>query len=154
MKRFYSLYFIVLIGGIVASLVIYDGCSKNSTSSTVEFMPGSYKGIYEVIQHWQSPDEFAKVDTMNFYFIQPDTFRMYLDTAADKGRRFCDVIRGKYLFGRDSLQLLNISINGSQQCTPGEDPGAAYQYLVDHGTIIFKTSDTALYRRIELWNKL
>ncbi|SYZ74225.1 hypothetical protein TRIP_C60495 [Candidatus Zixiibacteriota bacterium] len=153
MKRLLPIIFLLLLYSSLLLVLMSGGCGKNSTSSTVQFMPGTYRGIYEVIKHWQSPDQEMKVDTMNFYFIQPDTFRMYL-ADDDNYRRFCDVIRGKFIFGRDSLKLQNITTNTSQQCTPGEEPGAEYQYLVDHGIIVFKTSDTALYRRIELWNKL
>ncbi len=153
MRRLFIIFLILFISAASTLLVTSGGCGKNSTSSPVQFMPGTYKGIYEVIQHWQSPDQLIKIDTMNFYFVEPDTFRMYHNDA-DQDWLFCDVIAGKFLFGRDSLKLQNIGLNSSQKCVIDEKPQAEYLYLVDHGTIVFKTSDTALYRRIELWNKL
>jgi hypothetical protein len=137
---------------LIAVFLILPNCNKNGTDSQVSFHPGTYKGTYKVIQHWQSPDEVLKVDTMMFYFIAPDTFRMRLDTLLDQARRFCDA-SGKFFYGRDSLIINNVTINAAQLCDPGDKPLADFGYHIIAGDIVFKTSDTAIYREIVLWTR-
>jgi hypothetical protein len=134
----------------VAILLILSNCNNNSTGSQVSFHPGTFKGTYKIIQHWQSPNEVLKVDTMMFSFIVPDTFRMRL-APEDQEQRFCEA-NGKYIFGMDSLKISSVTIY-PQTCAPEEKPQADFRYYIIGGDIVFKTSDTALYREIVLWTR-
>lgn len=149
------LFYILVVGGlmglIISGFLIYS-CSKNGTGSTVSFAPGTYKGTYRVTYAPTTGLE-PKVDTMMFTFIRPDTFRMRFSDD-DEAHRFCETTRGFYIFGYDSLKIYDVQINTSQQCVWEESPQANYQYLVDHNTIVFKTSMVDdMSRRIDLWVK-
>ncbi len=131
-------------------LIILPNCNKNSTDSQVSFHPGTFKGTYKIIQHWQSPNEVLKVDTMMFYFVVPDTFRMRHATE-DLEHKFCEA-NGKYLYGMDSLKISSVTLY-PQTCDPGDKPQADFRYYIIGGDIVFRTSDTALYREIVLWTR-
>lgn len=135
---------------LIAVFLILPNCSENGTGNQVSFHPGKYKGTYKIIQHWLSHDEVIKIDTMMFEFVVPDTFRMRL-APEDQGRSFCDA-NGKYLFGMDSLKVSSVTLY-PQTCDPDEKPQADFRYYIISGDIVFKTSDTALYREMVLWTR-
>jgi hypothetical protein len=142
-----ALKLIITVGLLLVSI----GCGSDPVE-TIQFKPGTYTGTYRVAYHWLTPNEEIKMDTLLFYFISPKTFRMrFPDDGTDPP--FCRA-NGTFTFNGISLSIdiPDDSTNPYQDiCVLEEIPEGIYQYLVDGKTIIFKTSDTALNRRIELW---
>jgi len=134
-----------------AALVLaFSGCSNNDSDGGVSFTTGVHKGVYRVVNDWQGPNEEIKVDTVNFTFIRPDTFRMVV-TSEDQHREFCDV-SGSYIFTGDSL-FVTVEYTYPQICVPEEIPEAHYLYTTDSRDVIFKTATSPRYREIRLWIK-
>ena len=135
----------------VGLLLSFIGC-ENDPVETIQFKPGTYTGTYRIAYHWLTPNEEIKMDTLLFHFVTPKTFRMrFLDDGTDPP--FCRA-NGTFIFDGSylTIDIPDDSINPYQDiCVPEEIPEGIYQYMVDGKTIIFKTADTALNRRIELW---
>jgi hypothetical protein len=132
-------------------LIMPIGC-HNDDVERVQFKPGTYTGIYRIAYNYMTPNEVIKIDTLLFYFVAPESFRMrFTDDGSDPF--FCRA-NGTYLFDGSilTIDIPDDSTNPYQDiCVPGEEPEGIYQYMVDGKTFIFRTADTVLNRRIELW---
>jgi hypothetical protein len=145
---------IVFIGLFIALtatlLVVTCGDDSSSSNSNPTFGPGTYTGILTITEHRYSPNEFTLVDTLMYIFYQGDSFRV--DTLpGDPDPLFCPS-KGKYSYTNDSLKVHNMATTRPEVCNHADTIDANFYFYGpdSKGWLIYKTSDTALYRQLEL----
>jgi hypothetical protein len=134
---------------LLATLMLVTCGDDSSSSNEASFKPGTYTGILTITEHKESPNEFSLSDTLMFNFYQGDSFRV--DTLqGDTDILFCP-IKGKYTYTRDSLKIHTITLTRPEVCNRLDTVDANFRLLdTDHGWLIYTTSDTALYRQLEI----
>ena len=130
------------------------GCGDDEGTNSVSFSPPrTYHGSYKTIQDWLSPDSLSYTDAVIFDFRSDGTFFMYVDTAKDDDRYYCD-LKGNYRFFGDSLSL---EITNPRlepvTCAPDKGPEGMFKHYISSDYLIFEIRDPALYRQIELYGR-
>jgi hypothetical protein len=135
---------------LLATLMLVTCGDDSSSSNEASFKPGTYTGILTITQHKGDPvHESSDVDTLIFYFYAGDSFRA--DTVAGEPDPLFCPIKGEYSYTRDSLKISDISLARPAICIHLDTVDANFRLLdTDHGWLVYTTSDTALYRQLEI----